>query len=122
MEVDQKAVSKRIQSIMQKLSLNQKQLAEQLGITQPTVSLYLSDRIPPAYIILRLAQISGKTMEWILTGDIEMMVDKISEPQSSYDTRLRLEKKISLLPEEISRNLEELVDKSFVRKIKKKKL
>lgn len=110
MNLDQRAISRRLESIMQDLSFNQKQLAERLGTTQPAVSLYLSDRIPPAHILLKLARLSGKTMEWILTGDIEAMVDKISEPESSYDARLRLEKKISLLPEEISMNLEELVD------------
>jgi len=110
MEVDQKKVSERINLIMRDLSLTQKQLAEKLGITQPAVSMYLSNRIPPAPILLKLATLSGKTMEWILAGDIESMIRQVSEPELTYKARLKLEKKISLLPEEIYKNLEELVD------------
>ena len=110
MEIDQHQVSKRIDDIMQKLSLNQKQFADLLGITQPAISKYLKDRIPPAHILYNMAQLSGKSMEWLLTGDIESMIYKISEPGSTYDGRLKLEKKISLLPQEIHKNLENLVD------------
>lgn len=107
---DQTKVSERIDSIMQKLSLNQKQLAELLGVTQPAVSMYLSNRIPPAHILLKLSQLSGRTIEWFLTGDIESMIYKVSEPETTYSGRLKLEKKISLLPGEICKNLEVLVD------------
>ena len=110
MEIDQTKVSERIESIMHKLSLNQKQLAKLLDVTQPAVSMYLSNRIPPAHILLKLSHLSGRTIEWFLTGDIESMIYKVSEPKTSYSEHLKLEKKISLLPGEIYKNLEELVD------------
>lgn len=110
MEIDQSKVSERIDEIMQKLSLNQKQLADLLGITQPAVSKYLSNRIPPAYILLKIAQISGRSMEWFLTGESEDLSYKVAEPVNTYNTVLKLEKKISLLPKEIYRRLEQLVD------------
>jgi predicted transcriptional regulator len=110
MAPDQTKVSERIDSIMQKLSLNQKQLAELLGVTQPAVSMYLSNRIPPAHILLKLSQLSGRTIEWILTGNIASMIYKVSEPKTAYGERLILEKKISLLPKEIYKRLEDLVD------------
>jgi transcriptional regulator with XRE-family HTH domain len=110
MEIDQTKISERIDAIMQKLTLNQKQLAELLGVTQPAVSKYLSNRIPPAHILLKLAQLSGKSMEWFLTGDLESMIYKVSEPKITYEGRLKLEKKISLLPNEIYKRLETLVD------------
>jgi len=110
MEVDQLKVSERIDAIMQKLSMNQKELAELLGVTQPAISNYLSDRIPPALILFKLAQISGKSMEWFLTGDLDSMMYKVAEPNNGYDVRLKLEKKISLLPKEIYQRLETLVD------------
>ena len=110
MEVNQAKVSERIELIMQKLSLNQKQLAELLGVTQPAVCNYLSNRIPPAYILFKLAHLSGRSIEWFLTGDLESLIYKVSESATPYDARLRLEKKISLLPEEIYRRLEQLVD------------
>jgi len=110
MEIDQGQVSERINNVMQKLSLNQKQLADLLGITQPAVSKYLKNRPPPAHILYKIAQLSGKSMEWFLTGDLESMIYKVSESAASYDARLKLEKKISLLPKEIYRRLEQLVD------------
>ena len=110
MKIDQKKVSERIDAVMQRLSLNQKELAERLGVTQPAVSMYLSNRIPPAHILLHLAHLSGKTMEWFLTGDLETTIGNISEPKASYGNRLMLEKKISLLPKEIYKHIESLVD------------
>jgi transcriptional regulator with XRE-family HTH domain len=110
MELSQKKVSERIDAVMQKLSLNQKQLAEKLETTQPAVSMYLSNRIPPAHILLKLAQLSGRSIEWFLTGDIDTMINRVSEPKSSYNQRLKLEKKISLLPTEIYNRIESLVD------------
>ena len=110
MGIDQKKVSERIGSIMQKLSLNQKKLAEILEVTQPAVSMYLSNRVPPAHILLKLSQISGKKIEWFLTGDIESVIYHVSEPETTYNERLKFENKISQLPTEIRKNLEELVD------------
>ena len=116
MEIDQSKVSERIDEIMQKLSLNQKQLADLLGITQPAISKYLSNRIPPAYILFKITQISGRSMEWFLTGESEDLSYKVAEPVVTYDTGMKLEKKISLLPKEIYQRLEDLVDSiiSFV--------
>jgi transcriptional regulator with XRE-family HTH domain len=110
MKIDQMQVSERLNKIMQKLSLNQMQLADLLGITQPAVSKYLKNRIPPAHILYKIAQLSGQSMEWFLTGDLESMIYKVSEPGSTYDGRLKLENKISLLPKEIYNHLEDLVD------------
>jgi transcriptional regulator with XRE-family HTH domain len=110
MEIDQSKVSERIDEIMHKLSLNQKQLADLLGITQPAVSKYLSNRIPPAHILFKIAQISGRRMEWFLTGESEDLLYKVAEPAVTYDAGIKLEKKISLLPKEIYRRIEQLVD------------
>ena len=110
MKIDQKKVSERIVKIMQKLSLNQKQFADVLGITQPAVSKYLKQRIPPAHILFGISQLSGKNIEWLLTGNSEPVSTNVAEPPVSYNTRVRLEKKISLLPVEIYRRLEELDD------------
>ena len=110
MKIDQMQVSERLNKIMQKLSLNQMQLADLLGITQPAVSKYLKNRIPPAHILYKISQLSGQSMEWFLTGDLESMIYKVSESGSTYDGRLKLEKKISLLPKEIYNHLEGLVD------------
>jgi transcriptional regulator with XRE-family HTH domain len=110
MEINQNKVSERIDIIMQKLSLNQKQLAELLDVTQPAVSKYLSNRIPPAPILFKLAQLSGRSIEWFLTGDVESLIYKVSETKATYESRLKLEKKISLLPTEVYKRLEDLVD------------
>lgn len=110
MEVENKKVSERIEAIMQKLVLNQKELADKLGVTQPAVSKYLDSRIPPATILLKLAQLSGRSMEWFLTGDVDDLMYKVSEATSSYEARLKLEKKLSLLPAEIHKQLEFLID------------
>lgn len=110
MDIDKSKVSERIHEIMQKLNLNQQQLADLLGVTQPAVSKYLSNRIPPANILFKIAQISGKSMEWFLTGNLEFLQYKVAESKDIYDARLKLEKKITLLPKEIYQRLENLVD------------
>ena len=110
MEVDKNKVSERIEKIMRKLALNQKQLAGKLGVTQPAISMYLDKRIPPAPVLLKLAKISGRSMEWFLTGEIDELRYKVSEPTSMYEGGLKLEKKLSLLPNDVYKQLEFLVD------------
>ena len=58
----------RIRQIMRENGLTQQQLSEVLGISQPSVSLYLQGRMPPADVLHRIAQIGGASMEWLLTG------------------------------------------------------
>jgi len=110
MEIDQTKVSKRIFEIMHKLSLNQNQIADLLKITQPAVSKYLNDRIPPAAILFAIAQISGRSIEWLLTGESKNLSYKVAEPGVIYNGRINLEDKLSLLPKEIYTHIESLVD------------
>jgi transcriptional regulator with XRE-family HTH domain len=115
MEIDQKKVSQRIMEIMQNRSLNQKQLADQLGITQPAVSQYLKQRIPPVRILFGISQLSGKNMEWLLTGDSEFLSkNQVAEPPVTYDSGINLEQKASLLPKQIYHQIEELVDSILI--------
>jgi len=107
-----KAISERINCIMFDLGINQNQLAKMLNITRPAISKYLKGRVPPPFVLLYLSKLSGKTIEWILTGENEIITaeKKVSDNSDSYGIEKTLEEKINMLPEKIRINIEKLVD------------
>ena len=110
MEVDQDQVSKRIFYLMQALGTNQKSFARLLGVTQPAISKYLKDRIPPSIVLLKLAQAAGTSIEWILTGQADIRNQKIREPEAAYETTLSIEQKVSRLPIPFQAGINTLID------------
>jgi transcriptional regulator with XRE-family HTH domain len=110
MDVNQASISKRILNLKNELNLNQKKFAELLGVTQPAVSKYLQDRIPPPLVLLRLARTAKTTIEWILTGVDERSLLKVAEPLSTYTAALKLEAKISLLPMTLQKRIADLIN------------
>ena len=61
-------VCARIDAVRRELGLKQEQFAVALKISQPAVSKYLRERIPPAEILLRIARLGNTTIEWLLCG------------------------------------------------------
>ena len=109
MDVHVASIFKRIIDLKNELNLNQKQFAELLGVTQPAVSKYLKNRIPPPLVLLKLAKEAKTSIEWILTGVNERSVLKVAEPVSNYTTTPELETKIFLLPISVRKRLEDLI-------------
>ncbi len=106
------AISKRINKIMFDLGINQDQLAKILNITQPAVSKYLKGRVPPPNVLLQLSKLSGTSIERILTGNIETKQKDITlfEESEQYHTSKTIEEKFNLLPTDIQKNIETLID------------
>jgi transcriptional regulator with XRE-family HTH domain len=111
MPIDYQRVSQRIALIMQQMHFTQKQLADMLQVTQPAISKYLQGRIPPPPVLLRLSEMSGRSMEWFLTGEMHSIVpNKISESQTEYGRQALLTDRIDRLPPILRQKLSELVD------------
>ncbi len=70
-------------------------------MSQPAISKYLRDRIPPAETLLRLAELGQTTVEWILVGQksylSESRIDGVKESTVSYDADWQLAKKMASL-------------------------
>lgn len=68
LEIDWKAVGRRVREI-RGFETNQAAFAMELGVSQGQLSRYEqgSSEIGAA-VLLRLARMSGKTIEWVLTG------------------------------------------------------
>ena len=111
MNIDSGQVASRVLRLMQQLELTQKQFAEKLQVTQPAVSKYMQGRIPPAAVLLRLAQLSGASIEWILTGGTPAAapVKMIAEKQASYGPAVALADKIDRLPPLLRNQISALV-------------
>lgn len=107
-------VCQRVDLIRRQNGWTQGQLAGALELSQPAVSKYLKDRIPPAETLLRLARIGNTTIEWILTGQKSYLytVDKkgVAEDKISYDAEYNLAKKIALLPVNIRKAIETIIN------------
>jgi transcriptional regulator with XRE-family HTH domain len=107
---DGQKVAMRIQRLMKALNLNQQQLAEQLGITQPAISKYLQGRIPPADVLYNIAKMSQVTMEWILTGSEFKRKGQVAEPLSEYQSSSVLVEKLERLPAHVRKDFEQLLE------------
>ena len=110
------AITERVDFIRRQNNLNQEQLADKLDISQPAVSKYLKDRIPPADILLKLANLGGTTVEWILTGEKRHFYAdeamRIKEKESPYtvDTDIQLAYKIAKLKPKARQTIKNLIE------------
>jgi len=67
-EIDWSAVGRRIRG-MRGFETNQSQFAKQLEVSQGQLSRYEQGRSEiGAEVLLRLSRLSGKSIEWLLTG------------------------------------------------------
>ncbi|MBN2424389.1 MAG: helix-turn-helix transcriptional regulator [Calditrichaceae bacterium] len=114
MDLDLNKITQRIDLVRREKGLTQEQFAAELGISQPAVSYYLKERIPPAEIMLKIANLGNTTIEWILTGQKNYLkhkkADAVNEPGDSYDAELLLVRKIAGLPAELRSALNVLID------------
>jgi len=105
-------IAGRIEQIMIENSLNQEKFARLLDVTQPAVSNYLKGRIPPPQVLLRISELSGKSIEWILTGSVR--TGRIEESKSQYRSDSELLKKINSLPDNVRTCLLELIQSLYL--------
>jgi transcriptional regulator with XRE-family HTH domain len=111
MNINPGQVARRISELRQQLQLTQKQFAEKLQVTQPAVSKYMQGRIPPCTVLLSLAQLSGTTMEWLLTGEhISAGLNKVAENHAPYGRSAALAEKIERLPFSLRQQFHRLID------------
>lgn len=109
-------IAGRINFIRQQNNLTQGQLALKLAISQPAVSKYLKERIPPADVLHNLAKLGQTTIEWILTGEKHYFYEggnarvKDSEEVYSADADVVLARKIAILPTKAKKIINEMID------------
>jgi len=107
-------VSRRIDWIRRQNQLTQEQLAAILKISQPAVSKYLRQRIPPAEALLKLAELGQTTIEWILTGQKSYFYrgwpEEVRDSSPAYDAEWDVSRQIAALPAEIRRALHTLIE------------
>ena len=98
------AVAHRINLIRKKQKLTQQQLAEVLSVSQPAVSRYVRDRIPPPEVLVELARLGKTTIEWILVGESSFYehTDSLTvreRENEAYTTERRFTERVTRLPE-----------------------
>jgi transcriptional regulator with XRE-family HTH domain len=67
---DEKAIIERIRGLRTRYagSRGKSKFARALGISASTYSYYESNRVPPPQILLRICEVTGADLEWLLTG------------------------------------------------------
>ena len=70
-DFDKKAMIERVRQIRQQYagSRGKSRFARALGISVSTYSYYENDRVPPIDILLKMCEVTGTDLEWLLTGD-----------------------------------------------------
>jgi predicted transcriptional regulator len=102
--------AQQLKKIMDARGLTQQDMAMLLGISQPAVSLYLRGRIPPADILLKLAEMSREKMEWLLTGSSTLHTEAVREHPTVYGTEHTLLSYWRQLKPDVRRNLLKLME------------
>ena len=107
-------ISRRIDNIMKSQKMTQKELAALLNVSQPAVSKYLKNRVPPPQVLLNLAILGETTVEWILTG--KQFYSRSGQNQvkekvvPGYNSSKEITKSLANLPQELSEIIELLID------------
>ncbi len=67
---DEKAMIERVRQLRQQYagSRGKSKFARALGVSASTYSYYENDRVPPIDILLKMCEVTGADLEWLLTG------------------------------------------------------
>lgn len=66
-----KSFAVRLRGAIESMGINPTQFAYRAGVPQGTISKCLSGHVPTARILLRIAKLTGKSVDWLLTGKEE---------------------------------------------------
>ncbi len=109
---EQLQFGKQLKKLMTQKGWTQQQLATLLGVSQPAISQYLKGRIPQSDVLLRLSLISGKSMEYLLTGKTSgREVPRVAEGKEGYGDEGRLLELWRQLPEPVRSALLQFLQK-----------
>ena len=109
-QLNLKSIRQRIEAIRRAQGLTQAEFARALGVSQSAISKYLNNRLPPADVLLRMAQLGRTTMEWILTGEkAYWYAGRVEDETAAYDADLSLARAISRLPQDARQALVTLI-------------
>lgn len=105
----------RIKQALRGVGLTQRAACKKIGISEQAMTNYMKDQIPKAAILHKIARITGRSMEWLLTG-VEpaeglpgSVVSYARESQKIYtppakDVDISEDEEIRAIVEEVSNN------------------
>jgi transcriptional regulator with XRE-family HTH domain len=75
---DEKTIIERIRGLRTQYagSRGKSKFARALGISASTYSYYENNRVPPPQILLRICEVTGADLEWLLTGHLPLADEK----------------------------------------------
>lgn len=89
----------RVKQIRKRLNLSQKAFAKKVGVDQARVSQWETEKsLPHCKALMKMAHL-GVNMNWLLTGEGEMMLEIQSSPKSK-----------KIFSEEQKKEIERLID------------
>jgi len=96
--LDENAVIERIKGLRKQYAGNRgrSEFARALGVSPSTYSYYENNRIPPPQILLKICEITGADLEWLLTGHSSQ---KKSSSGPNTELLRRLDKLLTENPE-----------------------
>ena len=62
-------------------------IAGQLGVSKATVTLYMNGRLPPSDVLLKISEITGCSVHWLMTGQ-EPKWTRPAEAQPTREARI----------------------------------
>ena len=78
--MERSALGDRLLALLHDQHLNQKQLAQKVGVTEAALSHYIKgDRVPRSTILARIAAELGTTSDYLMTGTPAQVADGFPE-------------------------------------------
>lgn len=83
MSSSQTSICKRLEGLREDLfgSRGKSEMARKLGIRPSTYDRYERDRIPPADLLVTIAEVCDVTLDWLLTGEEPKRPQRVGDPE-----------------------------------------
>ncbi|MCD6082074.1 helix-turn-helix transcriptional regulator [candidate division WOR-3 bacterium] len=75
--MDKSAIHKRIRQVREKLGFTLREFAEKLGCTVQAVWNYENRRLPPYDMLIKISELGGVSIDWLLKGEEPKRTDSI---------------------------------------------
>lgn len=79
-----KQFSARLRRAIQAVAVNPTRFAYKSGVPQGTISKCLNGHVPTAKVLLRISRLSGRSVDWLLTGKERVGEGYVAEGPGRY--------------------------------------
>jgi len=110
--IDWAKIGERLRQIRKKSRLSQREFGRQFGISQNMISLYEKGKSRASVeFYMRVAQLGGRTIEWLLTGQEDQTLETLREMRELHE---KMKGHLAVVRELLERQAEDTLDQTIL--------